>query len=153
MLARTLRLQQKSCYLLCCVWIIFNHGIKLLTKQTPISGNGDKTLQRRRAGCLQGREIENGRARNPLTPCSVHVLEHVQVWLQIPGDTGYRLQDTGYFIISFLRNLNVVFNASLVIIKRNIKQIHYTTSKDNMFKITLHCITYSKLKNYNSRSQ
>ena len=28
------------------------------------------------------------------------------------------LQDTGYFIISFLTNLNVVYNTSLVIIKQ-----------------------------------
>ena len=42
------------------------------------------------------------------------------------GETMYRLQDTVqdtvYFIISFLRNLNVVYNASLVIIKHNLKQ-------------------------------
>ena len=54
---------------------------------------------------------------------------------------GYMIQDTVYFIISFLRNLNLVYNASLVIIKHNIKQRSITHQIDNMFKIALHCIT------------
>ena len=36
-------------------------------------------------GSLHGGVIENGRARNPLTLCSVPVL-YVQVWVHIPGD-------------------------------------------------------------------
>ena len=31
-------------------------------------------------GCLHGGVIENGRAHNPLTLCSVPALVHVQVW-------------------------------------------------------------------------
>ena len=30
--------------------------------------------------------FENGRARNPLTLCSVPVLVHVQLWVHTPGD-------------------------------------------------------------------
>ena len=37
-------------------------------------------------GCLHGGVIENSRARNPLTLCSVHAIVHVQVWVHIPGD-------------------------------------------------------------------
>ena len=37
-------------------------------------------------GCLHGDLIENGRACNPLTLCSVPVLVHVQVLVHIPGD-------------------------------------------------------------------
>ena len=36
--------------------------------------------------CLHGEVIENGRARNPLTLCSVPTLVHVQVWVHKPGD-------------------------------------------------------------------
>ena len=36
--------------------------------------------------CLHGRVIENGRARNPLTLCSVPELVHVQACVHIPGD-------------------------------------------------------------------
>ena len=37
-------------------------------------------------GFVHGGVIENGRAHNPLTLCSVPVLVHVQVWVHIPGD-------------------------------------------------------------------
>ena len=36
-------------------------------------------------GFLHG-GVENGRARNPLTLCSVAALVHVQVWVHMPGD-------------------------------------------------------------------
>ena len=35
---------------------------------------------------VHGGVIENSRARNPLTLCSVPALEHVQVWGHIPDD-------------------------------------------------------------------
>ena len=37
-------------------------------------------------GCLHGWVTENGRARNHLTLCSVHVLVHVQVRVHTPDD-------------------------------------------------------------------
>ena len=38
-------------------------------------------------GCLHGGVIGNRRTRNhPLTLCSVLVLEHVRMWVHIPGD-------------------------------------------------------------------
>ena len=42
--------------------------------------------RRRRTGCLHGGVIENVRARNPLTLCSVPALVHIRVWEHIPGD-------------------------------------------------------------------
>ena len=49
----------------------------------------------------------------------------------------HRIQDTVCFIISFLRNLHVVYNASLVIIKQHKTELHFTTSNRQHYN-TLH---------------
>ena len=54
-------------------------------------------------GCIHGGVIENGRACNALTLCSVPVLVHVQVWVHIPGNPQCSAEERYFsFLSAFL---------------------------------------------------
>ena len=75
--------------------------------------------------------IENGRARNPLTLCSVPALVHVQVLVHIPGNpqsVHLRNASTTSFFLFFVMSVHTILIDKIVIMFDNDKTVNSPTT-------------------------